>query len=111
MHGRLFRANARLALFAVFVEGGLAAPSGFPKSGNGLWYTTPGTAWVSDYLPIGNGYLAGDSQPTIVYKFVLSSLSIAMIPGGTSTESSQLNIESLWSGGPFAVQVKTSLNS
>lgn len=25
----------------------------------------------------------------------------AMLPGGTSQESTQLNIESLWSGGPF----------
>lgn len=25
-----------------------------------------------------------------------------MVPGGTSTEATQLNIESLWSGGPFA---------
>ena len=24
-----------------------------------------------------------------------------MLPGGTSQESTQLNIESLWSGGPF----------
>lgn len=59
------------------------APSGFPASGNGLWYTSPGTKWSKDLLPVGNGHLA------------------AMLPGGTTQESIQLNIESLWSGGPF----------
>jgi alpha-L-fucosidase 2 len=28
-----------------------------------------------------------------------------MVPGGTSNEVTQLNIESLWSGGPFADKV------
>ncbi|KAI0055966.1 hypothetical protein BV25DRAFT_1921377 [Artomyces pyxidatus] len=60
-----------------------AAPSNFPGSGNGLWYTSPGTDWTSEYLPVGNGYLA------------------AMVPGGTAQEATQLNIESLWIGGPF----------
>ncbi|KAI5826662.1 glycoside hydrolase family 95 protein [Schizophyllum commune Tattone D] len=60
-----------------------AAPNGFPASGNGLWYDAPGTNWGREYLPIGNGYLA------------------AMTPGGTTLESTQLNLESLWSGGPF----------
>ncbi|OJA17722.1 hypothetical protein AZE42_04789 [Rhizopogon vesiculosus] len=59
------------------------APPTFPSSGNGLWYTTPGMIWAQDFLPIGNGYLG------------------AMLPGGTSHEVTQLNIESLWSGGPF----------
>ena len=30
----------------------------------------------------------------------------AMVPGGTSNEVTQLNIESLWSGGPFADPVR-----
>ena len=30
----------------------------------------------------------------------------AMLPGGTSQESTQLNIESLWSGGPFQDPVR-----
>ncbi|KAH7890396.1 glycoside hydrolase family 95 protein [Phlebopus sp. FC_14] len=60
-----------------------SVPPGFPSSGNGLWYTTPGSVWAQELLPLGNGYLA------------------AMVPGGTSQESTQLNIESLWSGGPF----------
>ncbi|KLO13238.1 glycoside hydrolase family 95 protein [Schizopora paradoxa] len=61
-----------------------AAPSGFPSSGNGLWYTETGSIWSRHFLPIGNGFLA------------------AMTPGGTTQEMTQLNIESLWSGGPFA---------
>ena len=62
----------------------LAAPSGFPSSGNGLWYKSPGSIWEEEFLPVGNGFLG------------------AMTPGGTTQESTQLNIESLWSGGPFA---------
>uniref|UniRef100_A0A8H8CIZ1 Glycoside hydrolase family 95 protein n=1 Tax=Psilocybe cubensis TaxID=181762 RepID=A0A8H8CIZ1_PSICU len=62
----------------------LCAPPSFPKTGNGLWYTQPGNAWAREWLPIGNGFLA------------------AMLPGGTVQEATQLNIESLWSGGPFA---------
>ncbi|KAF9042885.1 glycoside hydrolase family 95 protein [Panaeolus papilionaceus] len=60
-----------------------SAPHGFPTSGNGLWYTQPGKVWSRELLPIGNGYLA------------------AMVPGWPSQEVTQLNIESLWSGGPF----------
>ncbi|PPQ70422.1 hypothetical protein CVT24_013172 [Panaeolus cyanescens] len=70
-------------LFAVFGTA-LCAPQGFPISGNGLWYTQPGKVWSRELLPIGNGYLA------------------AMIPGWPTQEVTQLNIESLWSGGPFA---------
>ena len=36
-----------------------SAPPGFPSSGNGLWYTAPGTIWVRELLPIGNGYMGG----------------------------------------------------
>ncbi|KAJ7103723.1 glycoside hydrolase family 95 protein [Mycena epipterygia] len=61
----------------------IAAPPGFPASGNGLWYSAPGVIWSRDYLPVGNGFLA------------------AMTPGGAAQEITQLNIESLWAGGPF----------
>jgi alpha-L-fucosidase 2 len=37
-----------------------SAPPSFPSSGNGLWYTAPGTIWVQEFLPIGNGYLGGE---------------------------------------------------
>lgn len=30
-----------------------------------------------------------------------------MVAGGTSSETTQLNIESLWTGGPFAEPVNT----
>ncbi|KAJ6466949.1 glycoside hydrolase family 95 protein [Mycena sanguinolenta] len=69
--------NAALASVAI------GAPAGFPSSGNGLWYSAPGAIWSLDYLPVGNGFLA------------------AMTPGGAVQEIMQLNIESLWAGGPF----------
>ncbi|KAI0634935.1 glycoside hydrolase family 95 protein [Trametes polyzona] len=63
----------------------MAAPPAFPTTGNGLWYKQPGRfdAWANDWLPIGNGFLA------------------ATLLGETTQEVTQLNIESLWSGGPF----------
>ncbi|KAH9838020.1 glycoside hydrolase family 95 protein [Rhodofomes roseus] len=66
-------------------QSGFQAPSAFPSSGNGLWYTAPGDAdsWSSEWLPIGNGYIA------------------ATMPGGTVQETMHVNIESLWSGGPI----------
>ncbi|TFK47366.1 glycoside hydrolase family 95 protein [Heliocybe sulcata] len=62
----------------------VSAPAGFPSSGNGLWYAQPATDWTTQVLPIGNGYLA------------------ATVPGGMWQETTQLNIESLWAGGPFS---------
>ncbi|CAE6534742.1 unnamed protein product [Rhizoctonia solani] len=62
----------------------ISAPSGFPASGNGLWYSEPAVNWSMQYLPIGNGYLG------------------AMINGDPVSDQIQLNIESLWTGGPFA---------
>lgn len=69
----------------------LSAPQGFPASGNGLWYTSPGSIWSRHNLPIGNGFLA------------------ATTPGGVGFESTQINIESLWSGGPFSDPVSASM--
>lgn len=60
-----------------------SAPPGFPTTGNGLWYTTPATNWATQYLPVGNGYLG------------------ATTPGGSALEVTPLNIDALWSGGPF----------
>lgn len=40
------------------------APAGFPHSGNGLWYSKPGTLWSRELLPVGNGYQAGKSFST-----------------------------------------------
>jgi alpha-L-fucosidase 2 len=36
-----------------------SAPPGFPASGNGLWFTKSANAWAKEWLPVGNGYLAG----------------------------------------------------
>ncbi|KAF5381765.1 hypothetical protein D9615_005480 [Tricholomella constricta] len=74
----------RLLALAQLVALSVSAPPGFPASGNGLWFTKSANVWSKEWLPVGNGYLA------------------AMVPGGTSSEATQLNIESLWSGGPFA---------
>ncbi|KAJ8481341.1 hypothetical protein ONZ51_g6064 [Trametes cubensis] len=73
------------AAIAATISSVLAAPPAFPSSGKALWYTQPGRfeAWSNDWLPIGNGYLA------------------ATLLGETAQEVTQLNIESLWSGGPF----------
>ncbi|OCH86005.1 glycoside hydrolase family 95 protein [Obba rivulosa] len=81
LYGRV----ARLVLLALSTSRVISAPPGFPASGNGLWYTSPGDfdSWSTEWLPIGNGYVA------------------ATLPGGTTQETTQLNIESLWSGGPF----------
>ncbi|KAJ6551471.1 glycoside hydrolase family 95 protein [Mycena capillaripes] len=77
------RAALSLAFGFWTAAGVRGAPPGFPASGNGLWYSAPGAIWSRDYLPVGNGFLA------------------AMTPGGAAQEITQLNIESLWSGGPF----------
>ena len=68
----------------------LQLPPGFPQSANALFYNSPAdlNLWSTEWLPIGNGYLG------------------AMVPGGTTWESVQINIESLWSGGPFADPVR-----
>lgn len=39
---------------------GASVPPSFPKSGKVLWFRSPGVIWAQDYLPVGNGYLAGD---------------------------------------------------
>ncbi|KZV74227.1 glycoside hydrolase family 95 protein [Peniophora sp. CONT] len=73
----------RLSLTTLFWSHVSGYPEGYPASGNGLWYSKPAADWAMEYLPVGNGYLA------------------AMLSGGTSQETTQLNIESLWTGGPF----------
>lgn len=67
----------------IVVDTTCSLPSTFPSSGNVLWYRTPAKAWSKDYLPIGNGYLG------------------AMVSGGTGLDQMQLNLESLWYGGPY----------
>jgi hypothetical protein len=38
-----------------------AVPAVFPNSGNGLWYNYTGDVWSKTWLPVGNGYLAGEN--------------------------------------------------
>ncbi|EPQ51576.1 hypothetical protein GLOTRDRAFT_108097 [Gloeophyllum trabeum ATCC 11539] len=80
----MWYSTLRLFAFASSVSLAVSAPPGFPTSGNGLWYTQPATDWTTEFLPVGNGHLA------------------AMVPGGIWQETTQLNIESLWAGGPFS---------
>src|SRR5690554_6729186 len=46
-----------------------------------LWYDQPATSWMTEALPIGNGYIK------------------TMIFGGAEEEHIQFNEESLWTGG------------
>lgn len=67
----------------LLVDQTTSLPPAFPTAGNALWYRQVADVWSKDYLPVGNGYLG------------------AMVSGGTDLDQTQLNIESLWSGGPF----------
>ncbi|KAG9098203.1 hypothetical protein FRC06_006651 [Ceratobasidium sp. 370] len=60
-----------------------AVPAGFPVSGNGLWYDEVGENWSRQHFAIGNGYLG------------------AVANGDPKSDRIYVNIESLWSGGPF----------
>ena len=39
--------------------------SSMPSNGNALWYKEAASNWVTEYLPIGNGYLGGESFRSI----------------------------------------------
>ena len=39
-----------------------AVPPSFPSSGKALWYRNPAISWSKEYLPIGNGFLAGEPK-------------------------------------------------
>ena len=49
----------RVLAFLYFLFWSSSLPQGFPASGNGLLYNTPANIWVKEWLPVGNGYLAG----------------------------------------------------
>lgn len=84
----------------LLISPAFSAPASFPKTGNGLWYSQPGDVWANGWLPVGNGYLGGMSLMLLYHNY--PNAFPASIPGGTFQETTQLNIESLWSGGPFA---------
>jgi hypothetical protein len=53
--------SSSLPMPSLTTLGAHAPPLGFPASGNGLWYVTPGDVWSRTWLPVGNGYLGGTS--------------------------------------------------
>lgn len=40
-----------------------------PSNGNALWYKNEARNWVREYLPIGNGYMGGESSCSIFTRF------------------------------------------
>ena len=50
---------ARLLAFLYLLLWSSSLPQGFPASGNGLLYNTTANIWTKEWLPVGNGYLAG----------------------------------------------------
>lgn len=64
----------RVVAFAATLSTVVAAPPAFPSSGNGLWYKQPGRFddWASDWLPVGNGFLAGTIYALVVCHYILS---------------------------------------
>jgi alpha-L-fucosidase 2 len=51
-----------------------SAPSGFPLSGNGLWFTKSADSWVREWLPVGNGYLAGNHIEVDAFYFLVLTI-------------------------------------
>ncbi|KAI5785794.1 glycosyl hydrolase family 65, N-terminal domain-containing protein [Geopyxis carbonaria] len=66
-----------VALLQILALAGLA-------QGSKLWYKSPAAYWTSYSLPIGNGRLAASTF------------------GGVADDVQTLNLDSLWTGGPFA---------
>lgn len=54
-----FRALNALIILNTISQNKAAVPQLFPASGKALWFRSPGIVWAEDYLPVGNGYLAG----------------------------------------------------
>jgi alpha-L-fucosidase 2 len=74
--------NKLLILALIFHAGTFSLAQ--KKTSLELWYNQPASDWMTQALPIGNGYMG------------------AMIFGGTDTERIQFNEETLWEGGPGA---------
>ena len=72
-----------LAIFFTF-NSGFAGPLPPEQSGTNLqlWFRQPAAQWT-EALPVGNGRLG------------------AMVFGGVSREHLQLNLDTLWAGGPY----------
>ena len=53
------------AIFAILQVPQPQSPPSVPSNGNALWYQNEAVNWVREYLPIGNGYLGGESFRSI----------------------------------------------
>lgn len=79
-----------------------------------LWFNNPAWDWASQSLPIGNGKHAGESWPSYVLQcdpgsFVkIFRVPIASFFGGIENDTWTLNVDSLWTGGPFQLAVHLS---
>lgn len=51
-----------LAVMFIFTPNQDSVRPYFPASGKVLWYRKPAMSWSKDYLPIGNGFLAGEQK-------------------------------------------------
>lgn len=74
--------------------------------GKVFWASTPAANWsnlIREAYPIGNGRLGGILPLLNVSTF--SNKIIAMPFGAPGQDKVNLNIDSLWSGGPFMVDV------
>ena len=76
-------------------------------SARGLWSSKPAQYdndnVITQAYPVGNGRLAG----RFIDRFAKYRLTISAMPyGSPGTEVINLNIDSLWSGGPFGAEVK-----
>lgn len=94
----------------------LALPFAAAKS---LWSDSPGdySSFISTAFPLGNGRLGGSyfDQTSKGYYGRILKCSLAMPVGSYDKEIVNLNVDSLWRGGPFESPVrgacKTRINS
>ena len=53
------RTPLAFVVLTVVAPGHSFIPSSFPASGKALWYRRPASSWSKEFLPVGNGFLAG----------------------------------------------------
>lgn len=72
------------------------------------WSSSPAT-WsdiIREAYPVGNGKLGGSDEPS--YREEVSNIPVAMPFGLPGADKVNLNVDSLWSGGPFMSDVSCS---
>lgn len=72
-------------------------------TGKVLWSDSPGDYgdFIKTAFPLGNGRLGGMSQPRTLTAPMLTNSESAMPVGSYGKEIVNLNVDSLWRGGPF----------